>query len=48
MVALVEQTASGVELHKRLAVQQGPHVKTVLHRQIEATDRHAEGGRADV
>jgi len=46
MVAVVEQTASGAELHKRLAVQQGPHVKTVLHRQIDATDCHDAGGRA--
>ena len=48
MVALVERTAAGVDLHKRLAVEQVPHVKTALQRQIEATDRHAEGGGADV
>jgi hypothetical protein len=42
LVALVEQTAAGVELHKRLAAEQVPHVKTVLQRQIEATDRQID------
>ena len=37
MVALVERTAEGVDLHKKLASEGAPHVKTVLQ-------RHAEGG----
>lgn len=43
MVNLVERTAAGVDLHKRLAAEQTPHVKTVLQRQIEATDRQIDG-----
>jgi hypothetical protein len=42
MVALVEQTAAGVDLHKRLAAEQAPHVKTALQLQIEATDRQID------
>lgn len=37
MVSLVERTAAGVALHKKLAAEGTPHVKTVLQ-------RHAEGG----
>jgi hypothetical protein len=37
MVALVERTAEGVDLHKKLASEGAPHVKTVLQ-------RHAAGG----
>ena len=48
MVALVEQTAADVKLHTRLAADQVPHVKAALDLQIEATDRHAAGGIADV
>jgi hypothetical protein len=47
MVALVEQTAAGVDLHERLDAEQVPHVKTA-QRQTEAADRHARGGRAGV
>ena len=36
MVGLVERM---LELHKRVAVEQVPHIKTMLQRQIEATDR---------
>jgi hypothetical protein len=36
MVALVERTAEGVDLHKKLAAEGTPHVVTVLQRQIEA------------
>lgn len=32
MVALVERTAEGVELHRKLAAGQVPHVKTALQR----------------
>ena len=39
MVALVERM---LDLHKRLAAEQMPHVKTVLQRQIEATDRQID------
>jgi hypothetical protein len=39
MVALVERM---LELHKRLAAEQVPHVKTALQRQIEATDRQID------
>ena len=42
MVDLVERTAEGVDLHKRLAAEQVPHVKTALQRQIDATDRHID------
>ena len=38
MVALVERTAEGVDLHKELAAEGAPHVVTVLQ-------RHAAGGR---
>ena len=31
-----------LDLHKRLAAEQTPHVKTVLQRQIEATDRQID------
>jgi hypothetical protein len=31
-----------VDLHKRLAVEQTPHVKTVLQRQIEVTDKQID------
>jgi hypothetical protein len=41
MVALVERTAEGVDLHKKLASEGVPHVKTV-------PQRHAEGGCAGV
>ena len=37
MVALVERTAEGVDLHKKLAAEGAPHAKTVLQ-------RHAAGG----
>jgi hypothetical protein len=36
MVGLV---ARMLDLHTKLAAEQAPHVKTVLQRQIEATDR---------
>ena len=36
-VSLVERTAEGVDLHKELASEGAPHVKTVLQ-------RHAAGG----
>ena len=39
MVALVERM---LDLHKRGAVEQVPHVKTMLQRQIEATDRQID------
>ena len=39
MVALVERM---LDLHKRVAAEQMPHVKTVLQRQIEATDRQID------
>jgi hypothetical protein len=39
MVALVTQM---LDLHKRLAAEQVPHVKTALERQIEATDRQID------
>ena len=42
MVALVERTAEGVDLHKKLAFEGAPHVKNVLQRQIEATDREID------
>ena len=42
MVALVERTAEGVDLHKKLASEGAPHVVTVLQRQIEATDREID------
>jgi len=42
MVSLVERTAEGVDLHKKLAAEGAPHVKTVLQRQIEATDREID------
>ena len=43
MVALVERTAEGVDLHKKLASEGAPHVKTVLQRQEgEATDRQID------
>ena len=37
MVALVERTAEGVDLHRKFAAAGAPHVKTVLQ-------RHAAGG----
>jgi hypothetical protein len=37
MVTLVERTAEGVELHKMLAAEGAPHVKTALQ-------HHAKGG----
>ena len=37
MVALVERTAKGEDLHKELASEGAPHVVTVLQ-------RHAAGG----
>ena len=39
MVTLVERM---LELHKQLAGAKTPQVKTVLQRQIEATDRHID------
>ena len=44
MVALVERTAEGVDLHKKLASQGAPHVTTVLqrHAEAEATDRQID------
>ena len=39
MMALVERM---LDLHKKLAAEQAPHVKTVLQRQIEATDREID------
>ena len=39
MVALVERM---LDLHKRLAAEQMPHGKTVVQRQIEATDRQID------
>ena len=31
-----------LDLHRKLAAEQVPHVKTVLQRQIEATDRQID------
>ncbi len=31
-----------LDLHKKLAAEQTPHVKTVLQRQIEATDKQID------
>jgi hypothetical protein len=31
-----------LDLHKRVAAEQVPHVKTMLQRQIEATDRQID------
>ena len=42
MVSLVERTAAGVDLHKKLAAEGAPHVVTVLQRQVEATDRQID------
>jgi DNA-binding CsgD family transcriptional regulator len=42
MVALVERTAAGVDLHKELASEGAPHVVTVLQRQVAATDREID------
>jgi hypothetical protein len=42
MVSLVERTAAGVDLHKKLASEGTPHVKIVPQRQIEATDRQID------
>ncbi len=39
MVSLVERM---LDLHKRVAAEQVPHVKTMLQRQIEATDRQID------
>ena len=39
MVALVERM---LDLHKKLAAEGTPHVKTVLQRQAEATDRQID------
>lgn len=39
MVALVERM---LDLHKRLAAEQVPHVRAALERQIEATDRQID------
>ena len=39
MVALVERM---LDLHKKLASEGAPHVRTVLQRQIEATDREID------
>jgi hypothetical protein len=39
MVSLVERM---LDLHKRVAAEQVPHVKTMLLRQIEATDRQID------
>ncbi len=39
MVSLVERM---LDLHKKLAAAQTPHVRTVLQRQIEATDRQID------
>ena len=39
MVSLVERM---LDLHKRVADEQTPHVKTVLQRQIEATDQQID------
>jgi len=41
MVALVERTAAGVDLHKKLASEQAPHVKIALRATLKAeiTDR---------
>lgn len=41
MVVSVERIAEGIDKHKWLAVGHVPHIKTVLQRQIDATDRHA-------
>ncbi|MEZ4767089.1 MAG: hypothetical protein R2844_01520 [Caldilineales bacterium] len=38
----MERTAAGVDLRKRLAAEDVPHVKTVLQRQFEATDRQID------
>lgn len=39
MVALVEQM---LDLHRRLAAENNPQMKTVLQRQIDATDRQID------
>ena len=43
MIALVPQTAAGVELHARLAVESVPHEKAALQGRIEMTDRQIDG-----
>jgi hypothetical protein len=43
MVALVTQTAAGVDLHARLAVEGVPHEEAALQRRIEMTDRQIDG-----
>ena len=42
MVALVTQTAAGVDLHARLAAEGVPHEKAALQRRIELTDRQID------
>jgi hypothetical protein len=42
MVALVTQTAAGVDLHARLAAEGVPHEKAALQRRIEMTDRQID------
>ena len=42
MASQVERTVAGVDLHKRVAAEQVPHVKTMLQRQIEATDKQID------
>ena len=39
MVGLVQRM---LDLHKKLAAEDAPHVKTVLQRQIEATDKQID------
>jgi hypothetical protein len=39
MVGLVQRM---LDLHKKLAAEQAPHVKTVLQRQVEATDKQID------
>ena len=44
MVAVVECTAEGVDLHKKLAAEQAPHIKTALRAtpKAETTDRQID------
>jgi hypothetical protein len=42
MVALVTQTAAGVDLHARPAAEGVPHEKAALQRRIEMTDRQID------
>jgi hypothetical protein len=42
VVVPVKTMVEGVALHKQLAAEQVPHVKTALQRQVEATDKQID------